>query len=104
MNAQVDKFFAPIRELNTLAVENVEKIFDIQMKALEETSKATIDSLKGATAISDLESLKSYLNKQAEVTRQLTERTLADTKSVMELGNSYTSEAQKIVKESMKQS
>jgi len=104
MNAQVDKFFAPIRELNTLAVENVEKIFDIQMKALEETSKATVEGLKGAAAISDLESLKSYLNKQAEVTRQLTERSLTDTKSVMELGNSYTSEAQKIVKESMKQS
>ena len=104
MNAQVEKFVEPLRELNNLAVENVEKILDIQLKAFEENSKAGVDSLKGAVAVSDLEGLKSYLNKQAEVTRQLTERTLADTRSVMELGNSYTAEAQKIVKDAFKQS
>lgn len=104
MSTQVDKIFTPFRELNTLAVENFEKIANIQMKAFEETSKIGIESLKGAVAVNDLESLKSYLTKQAEVTRQLTERTLADSKSVMELGNSYNSEAQKVVKDAFKQS
>jgi phasin family protein len=96
--------FAPIRELNNVAVENIEKIVNIQMKALEETSKAGVESLKGAAAVSDLEGLKTYLTNQAEVSRQLTERALADTKSVMELGNSYNSEVQKVVKDAFKQS
>lgn len=104
MSAQAEKFFTPFRELNALAIENFEKIADLQMKAFEESSKAGIESLKGAAAVNDFDSLKSYLTKQAEVTRQLTERSLADSKSVMELGNSYNSEVQKVVKDAFKQS
>ena len=67
MNAQVDKFFAPVRELNALAVENVEKVIGIQMKYIEDSAKLGIESLKGAAAISDVDGLKDYLAKQAEV-------------------------------------
>lgn len=101
MNTQVNKFFAPLRELNALAVENVEKLVDIQMKFIEDSTKAGIDSMKGAAAVTDLEGLKSYLTKQTEANKELAERTLTDSKSVMELGKSYTSEVQKIMKEAM---
>jgi phasin family protein len=98
MNAQVDKFFAPMRELNALAVENVEKVIGIQMKYIEDSAKLGIESMKGAAAISDVEGLKSYLTKQAELSKEISERALNDSKTVMELGKSYTSEVQKIMK------
>ena len=98
MNAQVDKFFAPVRELNALAVENVEKVIGIQMKYIEDSAKLGIESLKGAAAISDVDGLKDYLTKQAEVSKELSERALSDSKTVMELGKNYTSEVQKIMK------
>jgi len=101
MNTQVNKFFAPLRELNALAVENVEKLVGIQMKYIEDSAKVSIESMKGAAAISDMEGLKSYLTKQTEANKELAERTLSDSKTVMELGKSYTSEVQKIMKDAM---
>lgn len=100
---QADKFFTPFRELNTLAIENVEKLADIQTKFIEDSTRTAIESFKGAAAVSDVESLQTYLSNQAEASKKLTERTLADSKSVMELGNRYASEAQKIVKDTLKQ-
>ena len=101
MNAQVNKYFEPLRELNALAVENVEKIVGIQMKYIEDSAKLGIESMKGAAAISDVEGLKTYLTKQAEMSKELSERALSDSKTVMELGKSYTSEVQKIMKDAM---
>jgi phasin family protein len=101
MNAQVNKFFAPVRELNALAVENVEKVIGIQMKYIEDSAKLGIESLKGAAAIDDVEGLRTYLTKQAEVSKELSERALNDSKTVMELGKSYTNEVQKIMKDAL---
>jgi phasin family protein len=101
MNAQVDKFFAPMRELNALAVENVEKVLDLQLKYIEDNAKAGIESLKGAAAVNDMEGFKSYMTKQVEVSKKLTERAMTDSKSILELSKAYSSEVQKIMKDAL---
>jgi len=101
MNAQVDKFIAPMRELNALAVENVEKVLDIQLKYIEDNAKAGIESLKSAAAVNDLEGFKSYLTKQVEVSKKLTERAMSDSKSMMDLSKTYSTEIQKIMKDAL---
>ena len=101
MNAQVDKYLAPFRELNALAVENAEKVIDMQMKYIEENAKIGLESMKEAAAITDVEGLKAYMTKQAEVSKTLAERTMADGRSMVELGNSYTAELQKIMKDAI---
>ena len=98
MNAEFQKFLAPIQELNTIAVQNVEKIIDIQLKALEENTKVGIEQLKSASQINDLEGLNTYFTAQAEVGKKVAERAAEDTRAIVELGNAYTNEVQRVVK------
>jgi phasin family protein len=101
MNEQLEKFMTPVREINALAVENLEKLFDIQMKYVGDSAKIGIDQMKTASAITDMEGLKSYMSQQAEVSKQLTERAITDGRAVLELGNSYTTSVQKIFKDAL---
>lgn len=98
MNEQFEKFMTPVRELNALTVANLEKLMNIQMKYVEDSAKIGIDQMKTASTIADVEGLKNYMSQQAELSKQLTERAITDSRTVLELGNSYTTGVQKILK------
>ncbi|MBI1732830.1 MAG: phasin family protein [Gammaproteobacteria bacterium] len=102
MNAQVEKYMAPVQELNALAVANVEKILNLQLKRIEETAKVSIEQLKAVASIKDVEGFQGYVTSYAESLRQLGERTAEDFRTVYELGNSYTTQAQRIFKDALK--
>ncbi len=101
-NAQVEKYMAPVQELNALAVENVEKILTLQLKRLEETTKLGIEQMKAVASIKDVEGFQGFMNSYAESLRQIGERTAEDVRAVYELGNSYTTQAQRIFKDAVK--
>lgn len=101
MNEQFEKFMTPVRELNALTVENLEKLFTIQMKYVEDSAKISIDQMKSVSAIADVEGLKSYMGQSAELSKQMTERAISDSRTVLELGNSYTTGVQKIFKDAL---
>ncbi len=98
MNAQFEKFVDPIKEINALAVKNFETVADLQIKTAEENVKIGIEQVKNATAVTDADSWKNYLDTQAEVTQQFNDRLLANARTVVEMGNAYSSEVQRIVK------
>jgi len=102
MNEQFEKYITPVRELNALAIANIEKIADLQLKYIEDSFKAGVEQMKSAATVTDAEGLKSYVNAQVAVSKQFTERTMEDSRAVAELGNSYASEVQKVVKETFK--
>ena len=101
MNEQFEKYYAPVKELNTLAVNNIEKLLDLQLKFIEESTKAGVESLKSAAAFNDAEGFKDYVNAQVETSKQLTEKAIEDSKTALELGNSYATEVQKVVKDAL---
>ncbi len=101
MNTEFQKFVAPIQEINAFAVQNAEKFIDIQIKALEENTKVGLEQLKNAFEIKDLDGLKDYFATQAEVGRKVAERAAEDTRAVVELGNAYANEFQRIVKDNL---
>ena len=101
MNAQMEKYVAPVQELNSLAVSNIEKITNLQVKRFEESAKVGLEQLKAATAVKDADTLKEFLTGYTEAVRQLSESTVADARTLLELGNSYTTEAQRILKDSL---
>ena len=98
MNAQFEKLVDPIKEINELTVKNFETVADLQIKTAEENVKIGIEQVKNATAVSDVDSWKKYLDTQAEVTQQYSDRLLANARTVVELGNAYSNEVQQIVK------
>lgn len=103
MNVQTAKYFEPVREINSLALENVEKLLDIQLKSINDTVKLSVEQLKAAADIKDVDGLKEYFTDQAEVVKSLGERYVKDGQSALELGVSYTDKVQQIVSDTIKQ-
>jgi phasin family protein len=101
MNEYFEKYYAPVRDLNNLAISNIEKLLEVQLKFIQDSTKASVESMKNATAINDAEGLKEYLNTQVATSKQFTERALEDGRTVVELGNDYVKEAQKLAKEAL---
>ena len=102
MNVQVEKYMAPVQELNALAVENVEKVVNLQIKRIEETAKLGIEQIKAAASIKDAEGFQGYFSSYAETLRQIGERAAEDVRTVYELGNNYSAQAQRIFKDALK--
>ncbi len=98
MNAQFEKFVEPIKEINSLTVKNIETVIDMQLKNVEENARVGIEQAKGAAAINDVDAWKGYMNSQSEITQQYNDRLVESARTVVELGNAYTSEIQRIVK------
>ena len=102
MNAQTEKYLEPVREINTLALENVEKLLDIQLKSINDTARLGVEQLKSASDIKDVDGLKKYFTDQAELVKSLGERFVKDTQTALELGTSYTDKVQQIMTETIK--
>ncbi len=99
MNATVEKYLEPVQQLNALAITNIEKLVKQQVKFLNETSEIGLGQLRSATEIKDIEGLQSYIQGQAEAAKTMSERLLAESKYITELGTEYSNEVQKIFKE-----
>ena len=103
MNAQAEKYFAPVSALNALTLENAEKLLELQIQSVNDTARLGFDQLKSAADIRDIDGLKKYFSGQAEVAQTLGERLVRDGQTAVELGISYTDKVQQIVVETFKQ-
>ena len=97
MTININKLFTPVHELNALIVNNIEKLVAFQLKTIKEGARVGVESLKGATAVRDLEGLKVYIEGQTDVAKGVAEGIVADTRKVVDLGQSYTKAATEIV-------
>ena len=102
MTIQTEKYFEPVREINALALENIEKLLDIQLKSIDDTTRLSVEQLKSAVEIKDVDGLKKYITDQAEIAKSLGERFAKDTQTALEIGASYTDKVQRIVTETVK--
>ena len=102
MNVQTEKYFEPVREINALALENVEKLLDIQLNSFNDTTRLGVEQLKSAVDIKDVDSLKKYITGQTEIVKTLGERFVKDTQSALEIGAGYTDKVQQIMTEAIK--
>jgi phasin family protein len=101
MNDQIENLVAPLKELTSLAVSNIEKLTELQLKSIEESANASVAALESATAIKDVEGLQSYFSAQAESAKEIAKNAQANAQTIAELGKSYAEEAGKIVKDAM---
>lgn len=92
---------APVQKLTDLGVANVEKLAALQIKSIEVYSNLAISQLKAALSVQDIEGLKTYLADQQEVVKTVSEKLASDAKSVVELGEKFTAEAQKVAEETL---
>lgn len=99
LKEQAARFVAPVRELNEVAVDKTEKLVKLQMTALESYSRLAFDHWRAALGVRDADSLKDFLGKHRAYLETVTEKAAKDTGAVVELGNEYVAEVQKIFKD-----
>ena len=97
MTINITKLVTPVHELNALTVTNIEKLVALQLKTIKECARVGVESLKGATAVRDLEGLKVYIEGQTDVAKGFAESIVADTRKVVDFGQSYAKAATEIV-------
>ncbi len=102
MKSYVEKLAAPVLELNALAVKNIEQLTELQLKTIQDNATIGVESIKSASAITDLKGLQSFLTDQAEVAKQIAEGILANARTVAELSQGYAAEAKEIAEGSLK--
>jgi len=101
MSISIDKYVAPVQELAALNAANFEKLVDLQLQGVEEIADASVDSLKQAVSVKDLEGFKSYSSGQAETVKSIYENAFTRSKSAAEIVQSYPASIKKIVDNSL---
>ena len=97
MSISVEKYVAPLQELAALNAANFEKLVSLQLQGIEEVATATVDSVKKASSVKDLESAKSYVTGQTETAKGIYENAVTRSKSAAELAQGYPASVKKIV-------
>lgn len=101
MEQTFEKLIAPVKELNELAIQSIEQIAAIQVKSIQENARISADSLKSATEIKDLDSLRDYLENQMSVAQNLYNKAVQDSQQIVKLSESYADNVKKVVEKSV---
>ena len=99
MSNDIENLVAPIRELSALAVSNIEKLTELQLKGITQCAEANVHALKSANAIKDANDLQAFIEAQTEAVIAIAENAQANAKTIAELGQSYAEEAKKIAED-----
>ncbi|MDX1527741.1 MAG: phasin family protein [Gammaproteobacteria bacterium] len=97
---QADRMMAPVRAMNEVAVEKTEKLVKLQANAFQSYAKMAIDHWRDALKVKDADSAKDFMSKQRAYVESVAEKANKDASAMMELGNDYVAEVQKILKDS----
>ncbi|WP_114417933.1 phasin family protein [Marinospirillum perlucidum] len=106
MNAfaeQTKNMYNPMRKINSLLVENMEKMTDFQLEALKAYSHMGLSQMKSATEVKDADGVRDYSASQAEMMSTLSKKILEDAKTMADMSMEFKSEVEKILEESRAQ-
>ena len=101
--AQLDSvFFAPARAFAALSVDFTEKMVTAQLDATKAYADTNMAQLRKLVEVKDAEGLKSYMEGQQEVAKELTERMKGDAEKVTALQQEFAQESQKLTESTVK--
>jgi phasin family protein len=96
-------FFAPARAYATLSVDFTEKLANAQLEAGKTYSEISLAQLRSLLDVKDSEGLRSYLEDQQKVAKDLTDRLKGDTEKVVALHQDFVEQSQKLTESNVKQ-
>jgi len=95
--AQAEEMMAPAREMSELALKKTEKLVNLQVAALKNYAQLGIAHWRAALAVTDADAAKDFMAKHRAYVETVTETATKDANAVMELGNDYVAEVQKVL-------
>lgn len=96
-------FFGPARAFAALSIDFTEKLVTAQLDATKAYADANLAQLRSLVEVKDAEGLKSYLEGQQQVAKDLTERLKGDAEKVVALQQDFIQEGQKLTEGSVQQ-
>ncbi|MCW4149371.1 phasin family protein [Halomonas sp. 18H] len=99
-NQQAREFFTPMRKLNSLMLDNMERVTQYQLEAMKRYSQMGTSTLRDATDISDAEQARDFGTRQVEMMTELSNQMLADVRAMSEMSQRMKSEMEALFGES----
>ncbi len=96
-------FFGPARAYASLSVDFAEKLTNAQLEAGRAYTETGMAQLRALLDVKDAEGLRSYMEGQQKVAKDLTERMKGDAEKVVSLQQDFVQQSQKLTEENVKQ-
>ena len=96
-------FFGPARAYASLSVDFTEKMMRAQMDAGQAYTETGIAQLRSLLDVKDAEGMRSYMEGQQKVAKELTERFKGDAEKVVSMQQDFVQESQKLTDANVKQ-
>ncbi|GLQ29751.1 phasin family protein [Litoribrevibacter albus] len=89
--------FAPIMKFNELMSASIQDLFHAQMSATQRYSEMTMEQVKAASEIRDMESLQNFFQKQIGTFEALNEQVMSDLKAMADAGIKFRQDLEAIM-------
>ncbi|MGQ7248936.1 phasin family protein [Halomonas sp. V046] len=96
-------FFGPARAYANLSMDFAEKLANAQLDAAKAYTDTGLAQARAFATVKDAEGLRSYMEGQQKVAKDLTERLKGDAEKVVALQQDFVSKSQKLTEENVKQ-
>ena len=104
MTQQFDNMFlAPARAYMALSIDYSEKMVNAQMDASKAYFDTGVAQMRQMMDVKDAEGLRSYMESQQKVAKELAERAKGDADKVVSLQQDFIQKSQKITEDNVKQ-
>lgn len=106
MNAfteQTNKIYTPMRKVNALLVDNMEKMTDFQLDALKVYSSIGLSQMKRATEAKDADTVRDYTASHIEMVSKLSKKMVEDARTIADMSAEFKAELKAILEQSRSQ-
>lgn len=103
MTQQFDNLFmAPARAYAALSIDYSEKMFNAQLAANKAYVDTSLAQARQLMSVKDADGLRSYMEGQQKVAKELAERVKEDTDKVVSLQQDFLQKSQKLTEDNVK--
>lgn len=104
MTQQFDNLFmAPVRAYMTLSIDYSEKLLNAQLDANKAYVDTGLAQVRQLMSVKDADGLRSYMESQQKVAKDLAERVKGDDDKVVSLQQDFLQKSQQLTEENVKQ-
>ena len=94
-------FFGPARAYAALSLDYAEKLLNTQYEAVKAYSDVSMSQARAMLDIKDAEGLRTYVEGQQKVAKELSERVKGDAEKVVALNQDFVQKGQKLAEENI---
>ncbi|APX94097.1 phasin family protein [Franzmannia qiaohouensis] len=94
-------FFGPARAYAALSLDYAEKLLNTQYEAVKAYSDVSMSQARAMLDIKDAEGLRTYVEGQQKVAKELSERVKGDAEKVVALNQDFVQQGQKLAEENI---